>query len=151
MKHNKTNKHVNTILLADDDADDRLLVQEALTDADFPYDKLSFVENGEELMDYLHGRGRYEDSSRSPLPDLILLDLNMPKKDGREALKEIKSNPDLRQIPVVVLTTSTSPSDIRESYDIGANTYISKPVTFEGLVDAMQTIKTYWTDFALIY
>ncbi len=149
MNNNNT-RHVNTILLADDDADDRLLVQEALLDADFPYKNLSFVEDGEDLMDYLHGRGQYVGDNKSPLPDLILLDLNMPRKDGRAALKEIKSNPDLRKIPVVVLTTSTSPEDIRSSYDIGANTYISKSITFDGLVSAMQTVKNYWSDYALV-
>ncbi len=150
MKNTKTNKHVNTILLADDDADDRLLVKEALIDADFPYNNLYFVENGQQLMDYLGGKGQYSNPNHAPPPDLILLDLNMPKKDGREALKEIKTNPHFRHIPVVVLTTSTAPADIRGSYDIGANTYITKPVTFEGLVAAVQSIKTYWTENALV-
>jgi CheY-like chemotaxis protein len=150
MTNNENRKHVNTILLADDDADDRLLVQEALVDASFPQENLIFVVDGEDLMDYLCGRGQYARPNKAPMPDLILLDLNMPKKDGREALKEIKSNPNLRHIPVVILTTSTLPNDIRKSYDLGANTFISKPPSFEGLVSVMQTIKYYWSDFAFV-
>lgn len=150
MTNNKNKKHVNTILMADDDADDRLLAREALVDANFPEENLIFVEDGEVLMDFLCGRGQYAGSNKAQLPDLILLDLNMPKKDGREALKEIKTNPKLRQIPVVVFTTSTLPDDIRKSYDLGANTFISKPPNFEDLVSVMQTIKYYWSDFAFV-
>jgi len=150
MNYNDTNKHAHTILMADDDPDDRLLVKEALIDANFPDNNLRFVEDGQDLMDYLMGSGKYAGLNKAPLPDLILLDLNMPKKDGREALKEIKSNPDLRQIPVLIFTTSTSVQDIKASYEIGANTYISKPVTFEALVTVMQTIKCYWADNALV-
>jgi len=150
MINNESHKHVNTILMADDDADDRLLVQEALIDAEFPEENLAFVENGEELMNYLRGRGQYSEPNKAPLPDLILLDLNMPKKDGREALKEIKSDPNLRQIPVVVLTTSTLSEDVKVSYELGANTYISKPVSFDDLVSVMQTIKHYWSDIACL-
>ena len=150
MNYKQPDKHVNTILMADDDPDDRLLVQEALIDANFPIDNVRFVEDGEDLMDFLLGRHKYSGTDQQKLPDLILLDLNMPKKDGREALKEIKSNPDLRHIPVVVFSTSTSPQDIKTSYDSGANTFISKSGTFDGLVAAMQTIKNYWTDYALV-
>jgi len=141
---------VNTILLADDDADDRLLVMEALLDANFPCANLNFVEDGEDLLNYLNGLGKYIDVAQFALPDLILLDLNMPKKDGREALKEIRANPKLRKIPIIVLTTSKSPKDIEECYDMGANTYISKPTTFAGMVTTMQTIKSYWTENALV-
>jgi CheY-like chemotaxis protein len=141
--------HVSTILLADDDADDRLLMQEALLEANFPKENLSFVEDGVDLMDRLFSRGRYANVEKS-LPDLILLDLNMPRKDGRQALKEIKSSPTLRHIPVVVFTTSTLPEDIYQSYDLGANSYITKPQSFEGLESTLQTLKHYWTDLALV-
>jgi len=150
MTNKKSDKRVNTILMADDDADDRLLVQEALIDAKFPEENLVFVENGEELMNYLCCRGQYSEPNHAPLPDLILLDLNMPKKDGREALKEIKSDPNLRQIPVVILTTSTLPEDVKISYQLGANTYISKPVSFDELLSVMKTIKHYWSDIACL-
>ena len=104
---------------------------------------LRFVENGEDLMDYLRHQGKYSDTA-VPRPGLILLDLNMPRKDGRTVLKEIKSDPELRQIPVVVLTTSQADEDIYKSYDLGVNSYIVKPVTFEALVDILQTLEKYW-------
>jgi CheY-like chemotaxis protein len=134
------------ILMADDDADDRLLTQDAMTDARVIND-LHFVTDGEELMEYLYQRGRYADEASAPRPGLILLDLNMPKKDGREALKEIKADPDLRRIPVVILTTSKAEEDIYRSYDLGANSVITKPVTFEGLVELMRVIGRYWIEF----
>jgi len=105
---------------------------------------LRFVEDGEQLMDYLHRRNGYTDKSTSPRPGLILLDLNMPKMDGREALAEIRSDPDLRLIPVVVLTTSKAEEDICRTYDLGASSFITKPVAFEGLVDVMRTLQKYW-------
>ena len=132
-----------TILLADDDADDRVLAQDALKESRLAND-LRFVENGEELMDYLMRRGPYADPATSPTPGVILLDLNMPRKDGREALAEIKSNPALRSIPVVVLTTSKAEEDIYRSYDLGVNSFISKPVTFDGLVNVMRALGKYW-------
>ncbi len=95
-------------------------------------------------MDYLHQRGKYADTALAPRPGLILLDLNMPKKDGREALKEIKGDPDLRAIPIVVLTTSKEEEDVLRSYDLGANSYITKPVTFQGLVDVVKSLGSYW-------
>jgi CheY-like chemotaxis protein len=132
-----------TILMADDDADDCLLAQEALAESRLSND-LHFVQNGEELMDYLYHRGQFTDLSTAPRPGVILLDLNMPKKDGREALKEIKADPQLRQIPVVVLTTSQTEEDIYRSYDLGANSFITKPVTFSSLVEVMKTLGKYW-------
>ena len=132
-----------TILLADDDADDRVLAQDALKESRLAND-LRFVENGEELMDYLMRRGAYADPASSPTPGVILLDLNMPRKDGREALREIKSNPALRSIPVVVLTTSKAEEDIYRSYDLGVNSFITKPVTFDGLVNVMRALGKYW-------
>ena len=131
------------ILMADDDEDDRLLTQEALQEARVAND-LHFVVDGEDLMDYLHRRGAYTDPARSPRPGLILLDLNMPRKDGREALEEIKSDPTLRRIPVVVMTTSDAEEDLVRSYDLGANSYIRKPVSFDGLVEVMRGLTTYW-------
>ena len=131
-----------TILMADDDDDDRRLTREALLEGRLAND-LRFVENGEELMDYLRRQGKYA-GGEVPRPGLILLDLNMPRKDGRTVLKEIKSDPELRQIPVVVLTTSQADEDIFKSYDLGVNSYIIKPVTFEALVDILQTLEKYW-------
>jgi len=132
-----------TILMADDDADDRQLTREALEDARLIND-IRFVENGEELLDYLHRRGKYSSPAEAPRPGLILLDLNMPRKDGRVVLKELKQDPVLRTIPVVVLTTSKSDEDIYRSYDLGVNSYIVKPVTFDALVDILQTLEKYW-------
>jgi CheY-like chemotaxis protein len=131
------------ILMADDDPDDCALAKDALM-ASHLTNELRFVRDGEELMDYLHGRNAFAASGSAPRPGVILLDLNMPKKDGREALKEIKSDPLLRQIPVVILTTSKAEEDILRSYDLGANSFITKPVTFEGLVDVMRQLGRYW-------
>jgi CheY-like chemotaxis protein len=131
------------ILMADDDADDRLLAKDALAECRLA-NELHFVENGEELLDYLLRRGRYTSLGDAPRPGLILLDLNMPKKDGREALKEIKADPELRKIPVVVLTTSRADTDIGRIYELGANSFISKPVSFDSLVDVMKILGRYW-------
>ncbi len=131
------------ILLADDDPDDRLLTIRALKRSRLR-NEIYTVEDGEELMDYLHRRGPYADPQRSPRPGLILLDLNMPRKDGREALQEIKSDPVLRRIPVVVLTTSNAEADILRSYDLGVNAFITKPVTFEELVRVLQVLGDFW-------
>jgi two-component system, response regulator len=132
-----------TILIAEDDPDDRMLTREALIESRLAND-LRFVENGEELMDYLHHRGPYANGKSPPRPGLILLDLNMPKKDGREALQEIKADPVLRQIPVVVLTTSKAEEDICRSYDLGVSSFITKPVRFESLVEIMKVLARYW-------
>jgi two-component system, response regulator len=132
-----------TILVAEDDEDDRLLTEEALEENRLAND-LHFVEDGEELMDYLLHRGNYSDPNSAPRPSLILLDLNMPRKDGREALKEIKADPSLRQIPIVVLTTSKAEEDILRTYDLGVSSFIAKPVVFESMVQIIKTIGTYW-------
>jgi CheY-like chemotaxis protein len=132
-----------TILMADDDADDRMLAKDAFAASRLAND-LRFVEDGEELLDYLRGDGKYTDPGAHPRPGLILLDLNMPRVDGREALEEIKRDPELRQIPVVVMTTSQAEADIFQSYDLGAASFISKPVTFEGLVEVMRVLEHYW-------
>lgn len=132
-----------TLLMAEDDEEDRLLTKDALAQSRVA-NNVRFVEDGEELMDYLYQRGKYAGPNRAPRPGLILLDLNMPRKDGREALREIKADPDLRAIPVIVLTTSKAEEDIVRSYDLGASGFISKPVTFEGLVEVMKTLGRYW-------
>lgn len=130
------------ILLADDDEDDRLMTKEALEEARL-LNELRFVSDGKDLMDYLHHRGQYADEKRFPLPGLILLDLNMPNKDGRQALKEIKADPVLNNIPIIVLTASKEDKDIIRSYDLGIISYITKPVTFAGLVEVMKSLQQY--------
>jgi two-component system response regulator len=134
-----------TILMADDDPDDREMTREAFQESLLAND-LRFVENGVELMDYLHRRGKYADPATSPRPGLILLDLNMPKKDGREALREIKSDPKLKTIRVVVLTTSKAEEDIVRTYDLSAASYITKPVTFQALLEVVRTLGKYWLE-----
>ena len=137
------------ILMADDDPDDRMLAREALEECRIA-NVLKTVEDGEELMDYLKRQGKYADHALSPRPGLILLDLNMPRKSGREALREIKTDPDLCSIPVVVLTTSQAEEDIVKSYEEGANSFISKPVTFDGLVEVMRGLKHYWFEIVAV-
>ena len=131
------------VLVADDDEDDRLMLEEAWTENRMAND-LRFVEDGEELMDYLHKRGAYAAKGAAPRPGLILLDLNMPRKDGREALQEIKEDPKLSSIPIVILTTSRTEEDILRTYALGVNSFISKPVTFESMVTTVRTLGTYW-------
>ena len=132
-----------TILIADDDPDDRQLTREALAECRLA-NNVHFVEDGEQLLDYLHRRGEFQEFADAPLPGLILLDLNMPRKDGREALKEIKANPEFRRIPIVVLTTSKAEEDILRTYDLGVNSYVTKPVTFDSLVDMIKVLGKYW-------
>jgi CheY-like chemotaxis protein len=132
-----------TILMAEDDPDDRLMTREAFAECRLD-NPLQFAEDGEQLMDYLHRRGPYADATRYPMPGLILLDLNMPRKDGREALREIKADPVLRTIPVVVLTTSRADEDVAASYRDGANSFITKPVSFAALIDVVQALGKYW-------
>jgi CheY-like chemotaxis protein len=132
-----------TILMADDDPDDQMLTRDAFTECRLA-NAFHCVADGEELLDYLHRRGRYSDLQGKALPGLILLDLNMPRKDGREALKEIKSDPALRRIPIIVLTTSKAEEDIVRSYDLGVNSYVTKPVTFESLVGMVKVLGRYW-------
>jgi CheY-like chemotaxis protein len=131
------------ILMAEDDPDDRFLTREALKEAHLA-NELRFVEDGEDLMDYLLSKGKYEETDSAPRPGIILLDLNMPRKDGREALKEIKDDPALRSIPVVVLTTSKAEEDILRSYDLGVSGYVTKPVTLHELIGVMKTLGQYW-------
>jgi len=134
-----------TILMADDDPDDRQLTREAFGEARLA-NELRFVEDGVELLDYLHRRGKYTDPASSPWPSIILLDLNMPRKDGREALRELKQDPRFRAIRVIVLTTSKAEEDILRTYSLSAASYITKPVTFESLVDVVKTLGKYWLE-----
>jgi CheY-like chemotaxis protein len=140
------NKIPITILVCDDDEDDRMLTQQALEDAHVSND-IRFVKDGEQLLDYLYQRGEYAgENGTAPRPGLILLDLNMPKMDGREALKIIKGDKTLHDIPIVVLSTSSLDQDIVRSYQLGVNSFITKPVTFPGLVDAMNVLGRYWLE-----
>ncbi|AZZ91188.1 MULTISPECIES: response regulator [unclassified Hahella] len=134
------------ILMADDDEDDRQLALEAMRESRV-LNELRFVKDGFELMQYLRREGEFEDPANSPTPGIILLDLNMPRKDGREALAEIKADPALRRTPVVILTTSKAEQDMLRGYDLGAASYITKPVTFEGLVALMRALGHYWVEF----
>ena len=131
------------ILLAEDDPDDRMLTQRALQKSRLR-NELYCVEDGEELLEYLRREGRYADSGEAPRPGLILLDLNMPRVDGREALEKIKRDEKLRRIPVVVLTTSEAEQDILRSYDLGVNAFVTKPVTLEELVNAIRVLGDFW-------
>lgn len=142
----ETNKIPITILICDDDEEDRMLTRQALEQAHVS-NSLQFVEDGEQLLDYLYQRGEYAgETGKAPRPGLILLDLNMPKKDGREVLKVIKGDRTLHDIPVVVLSTSRLDEDIVRSYQLGVNSFISKPVTFSGLVEAMNVLGRYWLE-----
>jgi CheY-like chemotaxis protein len=137
------NEKAITMLLAEDDYDDRYLISEALDESGVE-NQLFIVENGEDLLDYLKNRGKYSDKEKYPRPGLILLDLNMPLMDGREALAEIKKDPDLRRIPIIVLTTSQKEEDIQDTYEMGITGFITKPMTFSGLVDVMRSVGNYW-------
>jgi two-component system, response regulator len=128
--------------MADDDPDDQILLKEALKENNIS-NSICFVDNGEELIDFLKIRGKYEGMEYAK-PGLIIMDLNMPKMDGRQALKQIKADPDLKKIPVVVLTTSKADSDILQCYDLGVNSFITKPVDFQDLVDVTREISNYW-------
>lgn len=142
MKTGKEKTQV-PILIADDDLDDCLLMREALRESRL-LNEVHFVQNGEELLQYLHHEGPYTDQDRFPRPGLILLDLNMPRMDGREALRALKSDDSLRQIPVVILTTSESEEDIVRTYNLGVNSFITKPVEFHDLVNTLKEIGHYW-------
>ena len=140
---NEPSAHPITVLYADDDPEDRLLIKDAWKESRLA-NELHFVEDGEELLDYLHRRGKYSGLAGKPLPGMILLDLNMPRMDGREALQHIKADPRLRLIPTVVLTTSKAEEDIFRAYNLGVNSFIVKPVTFQSLVDLTLAFSRYW-------
>jgi CheY-like chemotaxis protein len=131
------------ILVADDDPDDCELIRDALA-ASHMRNPLYFVRDGEELLEFLRREGRHRNIAQAPRPGLILLDLNMPRMDGRDALRVIKSDPGLRMIPIVVMTTSDADEDVYRSYEMGANSYITKPMTFDGLVGTMRALGAYW-------
>lgn len=137
------------ILVADDDADDRMLIADAFVEASLS-NPVDFVEDGVELLDYLHRREKYEENKKEDMPGIILLDLNMPRMDGRTALKEIRADEELRKIPIVVLTTSKSEEDILRTYDLGVNSFITKPVTFDGLVQVVQVLNRYWIEIVAL-
>jgi two-component system response regulator len=136
------NEPVN-ILVAEDDPDDRLLIEDAFREARVS-NPITFVNDGVELMEYLQRKGQFTDQSDGFMPGLILLDLNMPRMDGREALKEIKADPNLKRIPVIALTTSKEEEDIFRTYDLGASSFISKPVSFDELVKTLSGVTEYW-------
>jgi two-component system response regulator len=129
------------ILIAEDDADDRFLLQSAFEENEFT-DTLHFVENGVELIDYLNKL--LCESEQPVLPDFILLDLNMPKKDGREVLKEIKQNPLLSGIPVIIFSTTNNEHEMKRCYELGANSYITKPNSFDNLIKTIAALRSYW-------
>ena len=139
------NEKIVTFLLAEDDPDDRYLIGEALDESGTP-NQLFYVVNGEELLDYLKHQGKFADPEKYPRPDLILLDLNMPLMDGREALVEIKNDSALRRIPIIVLTTSQADEDINSTYELGVTGFITKPMSFSELVEVMKSLGSYWFD-----
>lgn len=137
------------IAVADDDADDRMLIEEALEESRLA-NPVDFCVDGIDLLEYLRREGQWESMKGVPLPGLILLDLNMPRMDGRKALSELKSDPKLRRIPIVVLTTSKAEEDIVRTYDLGVNSFISKPVTFDGLAEVVTTLQHYWLEIVAL-
>ncbi len=144
-----TTRDAVKILIAEDDEDDRLLIRDAFEESRLR-NPIEFVVDGVELMDYLHRRSNYEHLKDTPLPGLILLDLNMQRKDGRTALTEIKESPKLRNIPVTILTTSKSEEDVFRSYGLGVNSFITKPVTFDGLVEVIKVLTHYWIEIVAL-
>ena len=145
-------KNIKFIVLADDDEDDRLLFKEAFAESGVPC-ALVCVEDGVKLLDLLHKINQTNGesaASSADFPGLILLDINMPRKDGKQVLKEIKENPLLKHIPVVMFSTSKSPDDVALTYQLGANSYIVKPATFEGLLEVTQVIRKYWVETASV-
>jgi CheY-like chemotaxis protein len=144
MKANQSSKPIH-ILIADDDEEDRMLIKQALLKNQVS-NPMHFVENGEEVLDFLHNRNKFTSTEKFPRPGLILLDLNMPKMDGREAIIEIKKEAALRSIPIIVLTTSSAEEDIVRSYNLGVSSFITKPVTFNGFTEVMKTLNQYWLE-----
>lgn len=133
-----------TILIADDDMDDRLFMEQALRQCGYTQ-YIQFVEDGEYLMEYLHRRGEFNEIN-APWPNLVILDLNMPRKNGFQVLREIKDDPDLRRLPVVVMTTSSADDDVVKTYNLGVNSFVTKPFNFNRLVEIVSSLKTYWID-----
>jgi CheY-like chemotaxis protein len=140
----KHEKPRTVVIIAEDDPDDRLLIRDAMAEATNNGVDIYFVQDGAEMLDYLYRRGRYRDERSAPLPELVLLDLNMPRKSGLEVLEEIKKDAALRTIPVVLLTTSSAPEHIARSYELGGAGFVTKPSTYTDLVDMMRSIERYW-------
>ena len=137
------------IVVADDDADDRMMIKDAFEEAKLG-NPVDFVEDGVELMEYLARQGKWTHLTNQPFPGFILLDLNMPRKDGRTALKEIKESAELHRIPIVILTTSKAEEDIIRTYNLGVNSFICKPVSFDKLVDIVKTVGHYWIEIVAL-
>jgi CheY-like chemotaxis protein len=137
------------IVVADDDPDDRLMIADAFEEVKLG-NPVDFVEDGVELMEYLRREGKYGDLRSQPYPGFILLDLNMPRKDGRTALKEIRESAELHRIPIVILTTSKAEEDIIRTYNLGVNSFICKPVSFDGLVEIVKTVGRYWIEIVAL-
>jgi CheY-like chemotaxis protein len=137
------------ILLVEDDRGDQELTRRALEQDAIGVD-LRIVNDGEEALDYLFRRGSYRDAARSPRPDLILLDLNMPKKNGREVLEVLKQSPHLCRIPVVILTTSQQEADIISTYDLGCNSYVQKPVDLDQFIGVVRKLGMYWFEIVTL-
>ena len=137
------------ILVAEDDADDRMMIKDAFEESRLG-NPVDFVEDGVQLMDYLTRQGQWQNLGDIPFPGFILLDLNMPRKDGRTALREIKASPVLQRIPIVILTTSKAEEDIVRTYNLGVNSFICKPVTFDSLVEIVRTVGRYWIEIVAL-
>jgi CheY-like chemotaxis protein len=137
------NRRAPILLLVEDDPGDQELTRRAL-DAGTVETQLQIVNDGEEALDYLHARGKYAPPAYAPRPDLILLDLNLPRLDGRQVLEAILRDPDLHRVPVVILTTSEQDNDIRAAYDLGVNSYIVKPADMQAFVRSIRCLQEYW-------
>ena len=143
------NKSPIRIVVADDDMDDRMMIKDAFEESKLG-NPVDFVEDGVQLMEYLRREGEYKHLASQPFPGFILLDLNMPRKDGRTALKEIKESTELHRIPIVILTTSKAEEDIIKTYNLGVNSFICKPVSFDKLVDIVKTVGHYWIEIVAL-
>lgn len=137
------------IVVADDDADDRMMIKDAFDESKLG-NPVDFVEDGIQLMEYLKREGKYASLAGQPYPGFILLDLNMPRKDGRTVLKEIKESTELHRIPIIILTTSKAEEDIIKTYNLGVNSFICKPVSFDKLVDIVKTVGHYWIEIVAL-
>jgi CheY-like chemotaxis protein len=145
---NKSSQPIR-IVVADDDADDRMMIKDAFEESKLG-NPVDFVEDGVELMEYLNRQGKWSHLANQPFPGFILLDLNMPRKDGRTALKEIKESSEFHRIPIVILTTSKAEEDIIRTYNLGVNSFICKPVSFDKLVDIVKTVGHYWIEIVAL-
>lgn len=138
-------QRIGPILIVEDDPEDRMLAEDAINESQ-PIFPVRFLEDGEQLLAYLQHKGKFQEEDSNPTPGVIVMDLNMPRLDGREALAKIKAHPVFKSIPVIILTTSNSTKDIENCYSLGANSYITKPRNYRELVKIMEMIKNYWYD-----